>query len=78
VFLCPPSLEELEHRLRGRGTDSEGVIAGRLAIAKDEMSQAGQFDHTLTSQTREADVEQLLAIIENTRLAKCDAIPTDE
>ncbi|MAE32068.1 MAG: guanylate kinase [Verrucomicrobiales bacterium] len=78
VFLCPPSLEELEHRLRGRGTDSEGVIAGRLAIAKDEMSQAGQFDHTLTSQTREADVEQLLAIIENARLAKCDAIPTDE
>ncbi len=78
VFLCPPSLEEPEHRLRGRGTDSEGVIAGRLAIAKDEMSQAGQFDHTLTSQTREADVEQLLAIIENARLAKCDAIPTDE
>jgi len=78
VFLCPPSLVELEHRLRGRGTDSEGVIAGRLAIAKDEMSQAGQFDHTLTSQTREADVEQLLAIIENARLANRDAIPTDE
>ena len=78
VFMCPSSLEELEQRLRGRGTDSEEVIAGRLAIAKDEMEHAGQFDHRLISQTREADVVHLLRIIENARLAKREAIPTDE
>tara|TARA_B100001964_G_scaffold40114_1_gene43911 strand:- start:332 stop:958 length:627 start_codon:yes stop_codon:yes gene_type:complete len=78
VFLCPPSLGELEQRLRGRGTDSEEAIARRLAIAKDEMDQAEKFDHSLTSQTREADVDRLLGIIENVRLAKREAIPTHE
>ncbi len=78
VFLCPPSLEELEQRLRDRGTDSEEAITRRLAIAKDEMDQAEKFDHTLTSQTREADVDRLLGIIENVRLAKREAIPTHE
>ena len=78
VFLCPPSLGELEQRLRGRGTDSEEAIARRLAIAKDEMDQAEKFDHSLTSQTREVDVDRLLGIIENVRLAKREAIPTHE
>ena len=78
VFIFPSSVEELEQRLRGRGTDSEEVIAGRLAIAKEEMEHAGQFDHRLISQSREADVERLLGIIENARLAKREAIPTDE
>ena len=76
VFLRPPSLEDLEPRLRGRGTDSDEVIARRLAIARDEMDQAEKFDHTLTSQTREADVDRMLGIIENVRLAKREAIPT--
>ena len=76
VFLCPPNLEELEHRLRARGTDTEEAIIARLAIAKDELEQAGHFEHTLTSQTREADVERLLAIIENVRLARRVAIQT--
>lgn len=42
------------------------------------MDQAEKFDHTLTSQTREADVDRLLGIIENVRLAKREAIPTHE
>ena len=70
VFLCPPSLKELEHRLRGRGTDTDEAIAKRLAVAKDEMAQAEKFDYMLTSQTREADVRRLLGIIESARLAK--------
>ena len=78
VFLRPPSIAELEQRLRGRGTDLEETIARRLAIAKEEMNQAGQFDHTLTSETREADVDRMLGIIENARLAKREPIPTHE
>ena len=77
VFLYPPSLKELEHRLRGRGTDTDEAIAKRLAIAKDEMAQAAKFDHTLTSQTREADAGRLLGIIESVRLAKREAILTN-
>ena len=66
----------LEHRLRARGTDTEEAIIERLAITKDELEQAEHFEHTLTSQTREADVERLLAIIENVRLARRVAIQT--
>ena len=78
VFLCPASLGDLEQRLRGRGTDSDEVITKRLAIARDEIAQAGKFDHTLTSQTREADLEQMLGIIERVRLAKQETVSTNE
>ena len=78
VFLCPPSLKELELRLRGRDTDTDEAIAERLAIAKGEMSEAEKFDYTLTSQTREVDAGRLLGIIENVRLAKREAILTNE
>jgi len=78
VFLCPPSLGELEQRLRGRSTDSDEIIANRLAIARDEMDQAEKFDHKLTSQTREADLGQMLGIIERARPSKREAVSTDE
>ena len=78
VFLCPPSLKELELRLRGRDTDTDEAIAERLAIAKSEMAEAEKFDYTLTSQTREVDAGRLLGIIENVRLAKREAILTNE
>ena len=44
VFLLPPSLEELERRLRGRLTDSEEEIAARLVIAREEMARRADFD----------------------------------
>ena len=78
VFLCPASLGDLEQRLRGRGTDSDEIITKRLAIARDEIAQAGKFDHTLTSQTREADLGQMLGIIELVRLAKQETVSTNE
>ncbi len=78
VFLCPESLDELEQRLRGRGTDSNEIIVKRLAIAKDEMDHAEKFDHILISQTREADLAQMLEIIEHARLAKRKTVSTDE
>ena len=78
VFLMPPSLEELEQRLRGRSTDADDVIAGRLKIAKDEIAQSGLFDYTLTSGTREADLEQMLSIIEAARNRRPQNITSDE
>ena len=67
IFLNPPDLSELENRLRGRGTDSEEIITQRLVIAKDEIAQSNLFDYTLTSGSREADLEQMLRIIETAR-----------
>ena len=67
VFLCPPNLEELENRLRGRSSDSDDVIAERMDIAKDEIAQSHLFDYTLTSGTREEDLAEMLKIIESAR-----------
>ena len=47
IFILPPSWAELEARLRGRGTDSPGVIARRLAESKSEMSHWREFDAAL-------------------------------
>jgi guanylate kinase len=44
VFLLPPSWEELERRLRGRGTDPEEEIARRLADARAELARQDDFD----------------------------------
>lgn len=44
VLLQPPSFEELERRIRGRGTDSEEAIARRLARAREELEAAAEFD----------------------------------
>jgi guanylate kinase len=47
VFVMPPSLEELEKRLRGRQTDSEDKIRQRLAKARKELGRSDRFDHVL-------------------------------
>lgn len=44
VFLMPPSLAELERRLRGRGQDAGEEIERRLAVAREEMARLGEFD----------------------------------
>jgi len=49
VFLAPPSIEELERRLRLRGTEDEGQLAGRLSAARQEMAEAALFDHVVVN-----------------------------
>jgi guanylate kinase len=67
VFILPPSFEELERRLRGRATDSEDVILGRLAIARAEMAEAPLFDHQLVNDEIERAAAELIAVIEQRR-----------
>ncbi|KYP12302.1 MAG: guanylate kinase [Limnobacter sp. CACIAM 66H1] len=47
IFILPPSIEELEKRLRGRGTDSEEVILKRMGAAQLEIEQARRFDYVI-------------------------------
>jgi len=49
VFLAPPSLEELERRLRGRGTETEEKIRQRLKTAEYEMTLAPTYDYTVVN-----------------------------
>ena len=49
VFILPPSFEELEHRLRGRGTETEDRIEARLETAKRELPYAPQYDYQIVN-----------------------------
>lgn len=60
VFLEPPSFEELERRIRGRGTDSEEAIQRRLARARVELAASPEFDARLVN----GDLEQALQALE--------------
>ncbi|NDG74217.1 MAG: guanylate kinase [Synechococcaceae bacterium WB8_1B_136] len=60
IFVEPPSFEELERRIRGRGTDSEEAITRRLARARVELEAAAEFDALLVN----GDLQQALAHLE--------------
>lgn len=62
IFLQPPSWEELVSRLEGRGTDSPERRAARLALAQEELAQAGIFDHSLVNERVEEVVASLIGL----------------
>ena len=66
IFLLPPSIEELERRLRNRKTDSPEAIELRLKTAKEELDQAHFFDHQLIN----SDIDGTYASIEQVLSAK--------
>ena len=59
VFVEPPSMEELERRLRGRGTEDESSIALRLANAAHEMEFAGEYDVRIVNDDLERAAQEL-------------------
>ncbi len=63
IFILPPSLAELERRLRGRGTDAEDVIRRRLAEARDDMGHWPEFDFVVVNDQVDAALGALRAII---------------
>jgi len=63
VFVMPPSQPELERRLRGRGTDSEAVIARRLRDSIADMSHWAEFDYVVVNDDFEQAVSDLQAIV---------------
>lgn len=63
IFIAPPSVEELEARLRGRHTETEEAIQKRLASIKLEMENSKKFDHKVVNDTVENAVKQLENII---------------
>jgi guanylate kinase len=65
IFLQPPSWEELVSRLEGRGTDSPERRVARLALAQEELAQAGIFDHSLVNERVEEVVASLIGLAHN-------------
>jgi len=67
IFLAPPSMEELERRLRSRGTEDEARLALRLATARAEMAQRPWFDHVVVNDRLDQATAQVEAIIQGSR-----------
>jgi len=67
IYIEPPSMEELERRLRGRGTETEERIRLRLETAAWELEQRGWFDHVVVNDDLKRASAQVAAIIEASR-----------
>jgi guanylate kinase len=67
IFIAPPSMEELERRLRGRGTETEERIRIRLEKAAWEVQQQGWFDHLVVNDLLDPAAAQVAAIIDTSR-----------
>ena len=70
VFIAPPSLDELERRLRGRGTEDEDTVRRRLAGARREMVAMEEYDYLLVNDRLEEAVESLRSLIVAERLRR--------
>ena len=67
IFVLPPSIAALDARLRGRGQDSEEVIAGRMQKSRDEISHWAEYDYVLINDDLERTDAALRGIIEAER-----------
>jgi guanylate kinase len=68
IFILPPSVAELERRLRGRGQDAEDVIQRRVAAALGEMRHVGEFDFAIINNDLQVALEDLAAAVRSARL----------
>jgi guanylate kinase len=69
IFVLPPSLEELERRLRSRGQDAEAVIRERLANAQAELAHAGEFKYAIINKDFNIARQELASIVRKERRA---------
>jgi len=70
VFILPPSRPALEQRMRGRGQDSDAVIAQRLAAAREEMSHYIEFDYVIVNEHFDTAVDEMCSIFIASRLRR--------
>ena len=68
IFILPPSMQVLEKRLRGRGTEEEAAIQQRLAKAREEIPHAKEYDYVVFNDRLEDAVSDLRAIIHGEKL----------
>ncbi|MDP2751154.1 MAG: guanylate kinase [Rhodocyclaceae bacterium] len=69
IFIMPPSMKELERRLRSRGQDGEEIIQRRVAAALGEMRHVAEFDFVIINDDLQAALEDLWAAVKASRLA---------
>jgi len=67
IFILPPSVEELERRMRSRGQDADEVIRRRVEAAREELSHAGEFKYAIINKDFETARQELAEIIRKER-----------
>ncbi|MGB3313499.1 MAG: guanylate kinase, partial [Albidovulum sp.] len=70
IFILPPSISELEGRLKGRGQDSTEVIAGRMAKSQAEISHWAEYDYVLINDDLDRAEEELRTILSAERMRR--------
>lgn len=70
VFVLPPSIAELDRRLRSRGQDSEEVIAGRMAKSQAEISHWAEYDYVIVNTDIDKAFNELLTILQAERMRR--------
>jgi guanylate kinase len=70
IFILPPSLAELERRLRGRGSDDDATIARRMVAARAEMSHYAEYDYLVVNESFETALDDLTALFLAKRLER--------
>jgi guanylate kinase len=78
VFVLPPSLEELERRLRTRATDDESTVVKRFAAARQEIASYGLFDYVVVNEDLERAYASVRAIVQAERCRRPRMAPTAE
>jgi guanylate kinase len=68
IFVLPPSIETLEHRLNSRGQDSQETISKRVAAAREEMSHVTEFDYVTINDIFDVALQDIRAIVRAQRL----------
>jgi guanylate kinase len=63
IFILPPSIEELERRMRTRGQDADAVIQRRMENAREELAHAGEFNYAIINKDFETAKQELAAIL---------------
>lgn len=70
IFVLPPSIAELDRRLRGRAQDSEEVIAGRMAKSRDEISHWAEYDYVIVNHEIDQAFDELVTILKAERMRR--------
>lgn len=70
VFVLPPSIAELDRRLRSRGQDSDEVIAGRMAKSQSEISHWAEYDYVIVNNDIDQAFNDLLTILQAERMRR--------
>jgi guanylate kinase len=70
VFVLPPSIAELDRRLRSRGQDSDEVIAGRMAKSQSEISHWAEYDYVIVNSDIDQAFNDLLTILQAERMRR--------